>query len=51
MNNSDDPISNRNTMQRGVHYNITRGTSAYSGSPYMKSRDQLYHVMTSSDSQ
>ena len=34
----------------GVNHTITKCTSAYSGSPYMMSRDQLYYVMTSSDS-
>ena len=34
----------------GVNHNITKGTRAYSGSPYRMSRDQLYCVMTSSDS-
>ena len=34
----------------GVNHNITKGTSVYFGSPYMMSRDQLYYVMTSSDS-
>ena len=33
-----------------VNHNITKGASDYSGLPYMMSRDQLYHVMTSSDS-
>ena len=34
----------------GLNHNITKGASAYSGSPYMMSRDQLYCVMTSSNS-
>ena len=33
-----------------VNHNLTKGAGAYSGSPYMTSRDQLYHGMTSSDS-
>ena len=37
------------SCEGGENHNITKGTSVYSGSPYMMSRDQLYHVMTSSD--
>ena len=38
------------TCKGGVNHNITKGTSAYFGLSYMLSRDQLYYVMTSSDS-
>ena len=50
MNNSTDPILNSKNLQRGVNHNITKGANAYSGSTYMMSRDQLYCVMTLSDS-
>ena len=50
MNNPIDQFETEKSCKGGVNHNITKGASAYSGSPYMMSRDQLYCVMTSSDS-
>ena len=36
------------SFKRSVHHHFIIGVSALTGSPYMMSRDQLWHVMTSS---
>ena len=41
-------FNSEKSCKRSVNHHFRKGVSAFAGSPYMMSRDQLWYVMTSS---